>query len=551
MDSEGFYVPAVQIGDEPRFPWRGLLIDVCRHWLPVEVIKRNLDGMAAVKMNVLHWHLSEDQGFRVECRAFPKLHQLGSDGQFYTHRQIREVVEYARDRGIRVVPEFDMPGHATSWFVGYPELSSAPGSYEIARDWGIHDACMDPTREETYAFLDIFLGEMCKLFPDVCFHIGGDEVSGKHWNLNPKIVAFKRKNGMKDNHDLQAYFNQRVQKILDKNGKIMVGWDEVFHSNLPVSVVVQSWRGPEYLSESIRSGHKGILSHGYYLDFCLPAEMHYKVDPLSGKVLSLNPEQKKRVLGGEACMWAELVNQETVDSRIWPRLGAVAERLWSPPDIVDVEDMYKRLAVLDQKLELLRLTHRTNPKRMLVRLAGNSSVSDLKALAEIVEPVKHYNRHRSREYTQMTPLNRLVDAARPESEKAREFSLMVDDILSNSTDSKKKEEICRAWLARWRDNHAKLKPVLNSSSLLQEIVPVSEAIQSLAEAGLTALDFLERGEAAPKKWLGQVSGLFHQPQRPEHELMIAIIPPIRKLVEAASSKLSTFQPDDSKSNTKR
>jgi len=536
FDSEGFYVPAVRIIDEPRFVWRGLLIDVCRHWLPVEVIKRNLDGMAAVKMNVLHWHLSEDQGFRVECKAFPKLHQLGSDGQFYTQDQVRDVVEYARDRGIRVVPEFDMPAHTTSWFVGYPELASAPGPYDIARHWGIHDPCMDPTKEETYEFLDAFLGEMADLFPDIHFHIGGDEVSGKHWNVNPQIVTFKRNKGMKDNHDLQAYFNQRVQKILHKYGKTMIGWDETFHSDLPKSVVVQSWRGPDYLAESARSGHKGILAHGYYLDLCFPAEKHYKVDPLSGSVPSLTSAQKELILGGEACMWAELVNEETVDSRIWPRLAAIAERLWSPSGLKDIEDMYRRLAVIDRKLEWLGLTHRVNSEKMLVRLAGNASVSHLKVLAEIVEPVKSYNRHRSRKYTQMTPLNRLVDAVRPESKRARQFSLVVDDILTESPGSERSKEICRAWLVKWCDNQDRLRTVLNSSFLLQEIMPLSEIIRSLAEAGLAALEYLERGESAPKKWVDQVSNLFHQPKRPKHELLIAIIPAIRGLVEAASSK---------------
>ena len=174
-DDSGSYMPAVWIQDEPRFPWRGLLIDVCRHWMPIEVIKRNLDGMAAVKLNVLHWHLSEDQGFRVESKSFPKLHEMGSDGFYYTQEQVREILDYARDRGIRIVPEFDMPGHTTSWFIGYPGLSSSPGPFELGRTWGVLEPCMDPTREETYSFLDTFIEEMAALFSDAYFHIGGDE----------------------------------------------------------------------------------------------------------------------------------------------------------------------------------------------------------------------------------------------------------------------------------------------------------------------------------------------------------------------------------------
>ena len=155
-DRDGYYLPGIKIQDQPRFPWRGLLIDVGRHYEPMEVLKRNLDAMAAVKLNVLHWHLTEDQGFRVESKKFPKLHALGSDGLFYTQDQVREIIAYARDRGIRVMPEFDIPGHSTSWLVGYPEMGSAPGPYKIERGAGIFEPALDPTREQTYKFLDVF-----------------------------------------------------------------------------------------------------------------------------------------------------------------------------------------------------------------------------------------------------------------------------------------------------------------------------------------------------------------------------------------------------------
>src|SRR5712664_3302466 len=179
VSPDGFAAPAVTIQDKPRFPWRGLMIDVARHFIPLDVLKRNLDGMEAVKMNVFHWHLSEDQGFRAESKKFPKLHTLGSDGLYYTQDEIRDLIAYARDRGVRVVPEFDMPGHSTAWFVGNPELASGPGPYEIERKWGVFDPAMDPTNEKTYKFLDEFVAEMTKLFPDHYFHIGGDEVNGK------------------------------------------------------------------------------------------------------------------------------------------------------------------------------------------------------------------------------------------------------------------------------------------------------------------------------------------------------------------------------------
>src|SRR5947209_7588012 len=221
-DHSGYYIPAVSIQDRPRFPWRGLLIDSGRHFEPVEVIKRNLDGMAAVKLNVLHWHLSEDQGFRVESKRYPKLHQLGSDGLYYTQDQAREIIAYARDRGIRVMPEFDMPGHATSWLVAYPEFGSAPGPYTIERKAGIFDPAFDPTREELYRFLDGFFTEMAGLFVDDYIHIGGDENEGRQWAANPQIQAFMKAKNLKDNHALQAYFNQRLSRILEKLGRKMI-----------------------------------------------------------------------------------------------------------------------------------------------------------------------------------------------------------------------------------------------------------------------------------------------------------------------------------------
>jgi hexosaminidase len=536
LDAVGFYVPAVHIEDEPRFPWRGLLIDVCRHWMPVEVIKRNLEGMAAVKLNVLHWHLSEDQGFRVESRSFPKLHEMGSDGNYYTQKQIREILEYARDRGIRVVPEFDMPGHTTSWFVGYPELASVLGPYEIERHWGVMDPCMDPTKEELYEFLGTFLGEMAVLFPDAYFHIGGDEVNGKHWNKNPEIKTFKRKHGMKDNHDLQAYFNRRIQAILQKHEKKMIGWDEIFHPDLPKDVVVQSWREPKALAAIAREGYKGILSNGYYLDNILSAAHHYTVDPLDGDAATLDRDQKALILGGEACMWAEFVNPETIDSRIWPRTASIAERLWSASTIKDTEDMYRRLEILSGKLDLLGLTHNLNPFLMLQRLVGADPVQPLHVLAEIEEPVKQYTRLNMREYTQMTPLNRLVDAAKPESLQARKFENLVDEMLLSASRYNKNRFVIEALLKEWRDNHVLLLPILESSFLLKEIIPLSQDVKDLAEAGLRALKHLEYRQSPPKEWLVRVEQLLERPKKPEHELKNKIVPGVRKLIEAAASQ---------------
>src|SRR5437868_3203399 len=308
VTSDGFAAPALTIQDHPRFPWRGLMIDSARHFIPLEVIRRNLNGMEAAKMNVFHWHLTDNQGFRVESKKFPKLQELGSDGLYYTQEEIRDLIAYARDRGIRVVPEFEMPGHSTAFFVGHPELASGPGPYEIERKWGIFDPAMDPTNEKTYKFLDDLVAEMTKLFPDHYFHIGGDEVNGKQWDASPKIQEFKKSHALKDNEALQAYFSQSVQKIVTKHGKAVVGWDEVFIPGVPKDIVIQSWRGQESLAKAAAQGYHGILSNGYYLDLGWSTARHYAVDPTGGPAANLTPDQRQLILGGESCMWAEYVN---------------------------------------------------------------------------------------------------------------------------------------------------------------------------------------------------------------------------------------------------
>jgi hexosaminidase len=532
---QGFAAPAVTIDDRPRFPWRGLLIDASRHFMPVEVIKRNLDGMEAVKLNVLHWHLSDDQGFRVESARFPKFQQMSSDGMYYTRAEIKDIIEYARDRGIRVVPEFDMPGHSTSWFVAYPELASAPGPYQIERKWGVFDPAMDPTQEHTYQFLDDFIGEMAGLFPDQYFHIGGDEVNGKAWDRNPKIQEFIRSHGLKNNHGLQAYFNQRLQEMVKKHGKIMQGWDEILHPDLPKEIVVQSWRGQKSLAEAARQGYRGLLSSGYYLDLLQPASQHYAVDPLAGAAASLGPEEKQRILGGEACMWAEFVVPANVDGRIWPRAAAVAERLWSPQETRDPSSMYSRLENISRELEWRGLTHELNYRLMLQRLSGGNQTHALLVLADLLEPVKGYARQRARKYDSFTPLNRLVDAVHPESNTARKFAAMVESFLNHSSTP---EEISalKDQLTVWRDNHHQLEKVLQSNSLLQEIIPISQDMQALATAGLQALDYLGAGGRAPAAWREQQLAALKQAEKPQAELLNMIVPPVRKLVEATTSE---------------
>jgi hexosaminidase len=547
VSPNGFAAPAVKIQDQPRFPWRGLMIDSARHFIPLDVIHRNIDGVEAVKMNVFHWHLSENQGFRVESRKFPKLHELGSDALYYTQDEIREVIAYARDRGIRVVPEFDMPGHSTAWFVGHPELASGKGPYGIERRWGIFDPAMDPTNEKVYKFLDDFIAEMAKLFPDHYFHIGGDEVNGKEWDANPKIQAFKKAHDLKNNEALQAYFSGRVQKLVVKHGKAVIGWDEVLVEGVPKDIVIQSWRGQASLAKAAKQGYRGILSNGYYLDLGWPAARHYAVDPMSGDAANLSAEEKQRILGGESCMWAEYVNPENVDSRIWPRNVAIAERFWSPQEVRDPASMYARLDFISSRLEWLGLTHRTVSRHMLQRLAGPASPTEfsaLRTLTDVIEPVKDYTREQTApaEPTSTTPLNRVVDAVPLESDAGRRFGELVDQFIASTCHDSALEARLRAQLTIWRDNDATLQPLAQRSFFVKEVAANSQDLSALSAAGLSALDAITKGQPVPDSWKAQQLAIIDQVKKPKAQLLMIPAPAVQKLIEAAAAGGSCSKP---------
>jgi hexosaminidase len=534
--ANGFTVPVVSIKDQPRFAWRGLLIDVSRHFIPIDVLKRNLDGMAAVKMNVLHWHLSDDQGFRIESKKFPKLHEMGSEGLYYTQAEIRDFIAYAHDRGIRVIPEFDTPGHSRSWFLGYPELASSPGPFTLEADGP--GSVTDPTREETYKFLDKFVDEMAKLFPDAYFHIGGDEVDGKYWDANPKIQAFKQAHGMKSNQDLQAYFNERLQKIVAKHHKIMIGWDEILRPDLPKTIVVQSWRGQQSLATAAQQGYSGLLSFGYYLDLMWPAARHYAIDPMSDAAATLSPEEKSRILGGEACMWAEWVTPENIDSHIWPRNAVVAERLWSPQDVRDVDSMYTRLNGVSLHLETLGLTHRSARMHMLHRMAGPEDITALRVLADVVEPVRDYTRWDDSKgpIDFHAPLIRMIDAVYPESDVARRFGNLVQTYIQGGYKDKAADAQIKTFLIAWRDNDAKLQPLLGQSFLLQEVTPLSQNLSALGGVGLQALDYLDQSQPSPEAWRTQQLALIDQAKTRKADLLLIVAAPVQQLVEASGGR---------------
>jgi hexosaminidase len=536
--------------------------------MPVEVIKRNLEAMAAVKLNVLHWHLSEDQGFRVESKRYPKLQELGSNGDYYTQDQIRDIVSYARDLGIRVIPEFDMPGHSTAWFLGYPELASGPGPFAVGdRNLSV----MDPSKESTYDFLDGFIGEMTQLFPDPYFHIGGDEVSPRAWNQSESIQAFATEHGLKDAPAIQVYFNQRLLKILHKYGKTMVGWDEILVPGLPTDAVIQSWRGQKSLSEAAAKGYRGILSWGYYLDHLSPASFHYAVDPLGGPdAAALTPEQASRVLGGEACMWAELVGPETVDSRVWPRTAAIAERLWSAADVTNVDSMYARLAVVSRNLEFTGAMHRAYYQPMLDRIAGDQPAGPLRVVADAVEALG-LGTGRTGRPTGTAPLNRFVDACLPESELVRSLELAARKFVADPAGDRDDADLLRRQFETWAANDTLFEPMVENNKLLAEVAPVSKDLSALGNAGIKLLEYLtppppepvgvkpkklsrkakkaeeeaqQAAQAAQKEWLAQenaeLTRLAQPPRRgvpnPPADVRLAAFRPVKVLADALANK---------------
>ncbi len=532
----GYVVPAVTIQDAPRFRWRGLMIDCSRHFEPIDVLKRNIDAMAAVKLNVFHWHLTDDQGFRIESKVFPKLTANGSDGLFYTQEEARGLIRYARDRGIRVVPEFEMPGHSTAWLVAYPELASGPAPDGIRREFGISDVAIDPTREETYKFLEQFLGEMAGIFPDSYLHIGGDETPAPEWKTNPKIVQFKKAHDLADNDALQAYFNGRVLAILAKLNRRMVGWDEIFNPALPKDVVVQSWRGEASLAKGAQQGYQGVLSAPYYLDGMKPAGVHYLADPVPADT-KLSTEQQKLILGGEVCMWAEHLDQRTIDSRIWPRTAAISERFWSAQSVRDVDDMYARLTGVSLELESLGLKHVSVTDNGLRSLAGSEDIAALRTFSLAFEPVSFGERYHQQHTSQLTPLTGFVDAVRPDPPIHHQLDLAAKRVVANSAGTDAETVAARVALEQFFRNTAASVPAVQkqiaSAPRLEPMRVRSEQLAALSQDGLDALRYVGTPGSMPGGWKERVQARIAEAKKPSALVRFTFLDALSQLVSTA------------------
>ncbi len=476
-DSINYFFPTLEIIDNPRFAWRGLMIDVSRHFMPVDVIKRNINVMALVKMNVLHLHLSDNQSVRVESKIYPQIQEKCSNGEYFTQEQLKEIINYANSKGIRVIPEFDIPWHTTAWFAAFPELASKEENYTPETDWGVFDPVFNPAIEETYIFFDKFFGEMASIFNDEYFHIGGDEGTDKHWLSNKQITDFMKKHNMKDVQSLHNYFNLRILAILKKYNKKMIGWDEILQPEMPKDILIQSWRGYKSLVEAATNGYNVILSNGYYIDLIQPTDFHYLNDPLPD-TSNISDEAKNRILGGEATMWSEVVTLENVDSRIWPRTAAIAERFWSKSSVKDVNDMYARLDFISFLAETVGSAHIKNIDMMIRRLSNNYDSSPLRALLEVVEPLKLYTRHQQGvKYTTYSPYSRVVDAATPDVKQGRILRNLIKEFTNKPTIDLANQ--IKNYTAKYINNNSHFLTLAKNSPILKEVVPLSNNLYNL------------------------------------------------------------------------
>jgi len=528
-DSNGYGFPAVDIRDQPRFEWRGLMIDVARHFEPVEVIERNIRGMAAVKLNVLHLHLSDNQGFRIQSKVFPELTELGSNGQYYTQTQIRHIIRYADDRGVIVVPEFDLPAHAVSWLVSHPELASAPGPYHLYTRFGGENPAFDPSNPDTYRFLGRFFKEMAGLFPAPYIHIGGDENSGRQWTNNPAIQAYMQP-AITSNDALQTRFIQQLAAMITADGKQIIGWDEILQPGLEKGAIIQSWRGKDSLYQAAREGHRAILSNGYYLDLLYPASDAYLNDPIPPGT-RLARSVRRNILGGEAEMWSELVRPETIDSRIWPTAAAVAERLWSPQEVRDVPWMYKRLRSVNLQLEELGLTQIRNQGVLLRQLTGRHDIEPLRVLLDVISPVRGYQRMATGHYTIHSPLASITDAATANPWAAIQFNERVDRFVKHP-DAGAEQQI-RAQLEQWIANDPALEALIEPATALHPVKPLAQSLVTLSKIGLQALDYIDRKQPAPQAWARQTTTDFLQAREPAAATKLRMVDAVEKLVVMA------------------
>ena len=400
---DALQVPALRIEDAPRFGWRGFMMDPARHFWSVEEVKQTIDAMALHKLNTLHWHLTDDQGWRIEIKQYPKLTEIGGcrlpagDGGkdpktgaprpycgFYTQEQIRDVVQYAAERHITVVPEINVPGHATAAIAAYPEIGTIDTPLVPSSEWGVFPNLVTP-EESTYTFLENVLGEVVTLFPGTYVHIGGDEAVKDQWEASARVQQRMREVGAKDEMAMQGHLVERLEKYLAGHGKRLIGWDEILEAKLPAEATVMSWRGIEGGLQAARQGHDVVMSPSseLYLDYLqtdspheppgrpatIPLQQVYNFEPIPAQ---LEADKRQHILGLQANMWTEHTRTfERLQHNVFPRLAAVAETGWSPAERKDYADFLKRLPRQLQRYEALGLGYAKTPFAVDMRAEGD------------------------------------------------------------------------------------------------------------------------------------------------------------------------------------
>ena len=576
VDGAALTLPCCEIVDAPRFAWRGLMLDTARHFLPLAVLEETLDGMALLKLNVLHLHLSDDQGFRFPSTKFPRLAEIGGAGAYYTSAELRALVEYAADRGVRIVPELDVPGHCTSWLAAYPQWGAREERLVPSRVFGVHEACLDPTRDEVYAALSELFAEVASVFPDHYVHIGGDEVNPAWWRASEPIAKFSAQNGLSGAADLQRYFNRRIGDALTRLDRKLVGWDEIVADGMPAGTIVQSWRGARSRDRALAAGFDCVLSAGYYLDLCYPADLHYAFDPGASsealaqaeRALANDPrlahvkgglgwmtefnaraarEREEavlaattpgRVLGGEACIWAEIVDASVLALRIWDRLPAIAERLWSAADVSDVADLYRRIdAFLDALSRAAGID--LEAERAARRAALGLTASEQRTLAPLLdalEPIKWYARllgpralaariegraHPvARPYSVDSKFDGVVDTLPAESRAAREVAALVARARAGDEGAAKR---LRKIAGRWRAQRAAFAKIARRVPALEVVAPLSSTLAELGDVVIAALE--HRAGTVEIECVRKAL-------EPVGELLLGVAPAIAALVDA-------------------
>ena len=386
-------LPACEIVDEPRFAYRGMHLDVGRHLFPVASIKRFIDMLALHKMNTFHWHLTEDQGWRIEIKKYPRLTQIGAfrketvvgkqqkeqntfDGKpyggFYTQDEVRDIVKYAGSKFITVIPEIEMPGHALAALTSYPELSCTGGPFEVRKLWGIDKDVYCAGNDQVFTFLQDVLTEVMELFPSKYIHIGGDECPKDRWKACPKCQKRIKDEGLKNELELQSYFIRRIEKFVKSKGRNIIGWDEILEGGLAPGATVMSWRGEQGGIEAAKSGHDVIMTPGNYTYLCyyqsdnrdgqplalggyLPLEKVYNYNPIPRE---LSPEEQKYILGIQGCLWSEMIpTPEVLEYMAYPRTFAIAETGWTPENQKNFENFLVRLKVLSKRYDAIGINY--------------------------------------------------------------------------------------------------------------------------------------------------------------------------------------------------